>query len=66
MGKHNPNAKTFITTMGRFEKTLERFLASSDFKEALIAHANHSRAWLYDHQTIVVRLRSEERRVERV
>lgn len=56
MGNHNPNAPTFITTMNRFEKTLERFLASDAFQEALIAHATHSRAWLYRHQTLKVRL----------
>jgi hypothetical protein len=56
MGQHSPNAKTFIQTMDRFEKTFERFLASPDFKEALITHANHTRAWLYNYQTIKVRL----------
>lgn len=56
MGNHNPNAPTFIQKMNRFEKTLERFLGSADFKEALITHANHTRAWLYNHQTLKVRL----------
>lgn len=56
MGKHNPDAKTFLEAMGRFEKTLEQFLASPDFKEALICHANHTRKWLYNHQTLKVRL----------
>jgi hypothetical protein len=56
MGKHNPHAPTFIQTMNRFEKTLERFLESADFKEALIDDACHSCAWCYTHQTLRVRL----------
>lgn len=56
MGRHNPNAKTFIQKMNRFEKILEAFLASDARKEALIAHACHNREWLYRHQTLHVRL----------
>lgn len=56
MGRHNPDSKTFIQKMERFEKILEQFLASPDFPELLIAHANHTRDWLYNHQTVWVRL----------
>ena len=59
MSTYNPNANTFLQTMHRFQETLEQFLASPDFKEALITHANHTRAWLYNHQTIKVRLLAE-------
>ena len=56
MGRHNPNAKTFIPKMDLFEKILEAFLVSDARKEALIAHSCHNRAWLYRHQTFHVRL----------
>ncbi len=56
MGKRDPNTKTFLEAMERFEKILEQFLASPDFKEVLTTHANHTRKWLYNHQTIKVRL----------
>jgi hypothetical protein len=40
---HNPQSKTFIEKMNRFEKTLEEFIASPESKECLVAHACHTR-----------------------
>lgn len=66
MKKQNPNEKTFITTMQRLEKTLERFLASAEFEEALITYANHSYRWHYWHPEIKVRLLTDKWEVSSV
>lgn len=40
----------------RFEQTLHKFLYSPDFKQAVIDHLCHSRAWHYHHQSLRVEL----------
>jgi hypothetical protein len=43
-------------TFDQFEAILKCFLASDDFKAALLAHCCHTNQWHYNHQTLKVRL----------